>query len=112
MVDSEGEIFDVLYEPAPSLLEIQEIKKITIEATISMMEGFNTPPDIISQQIEELENTEQFSIVNSLKSIAFQAVFQIKILSSLCFVQLFFHSPFLMIGLLHSCVIKPILQKL
>jgi len=29
MVDSEGEIFDVLYEPAPSLLEIEEIKKIT-----------------------------------------------------------------------------------
>ena len=29
MVDSEGEIFDVLYEPAPSVLEIEEIKKIT-----------------------------------------------------------------------------------
>ena len=54
----------------------EEIKKITIEATISMMEGFNTPPDIIAQQIEELEKTEQFSIVNSLKSLAFQAVFQ------------------------------------
>ena len=54
----------------------EEIKKITIEATISMMEGFNTPPDIIAQQVEELEKTEQFSIVNSLKSLAFQAVFQ------------------------------------
>lgn len=54
----------------------EEIKKITIDATISMMEGFNTPPEIIAQQVEELEKTEQFSVLNTLKSLAFAAIFQ------------------------------------
>ena len=54
----------------------EEIKKITIEATINMMEGFNAPPETIAKAVEDAEKVDQFSIGNTLKSLAFGAVFQ------------------------------------
>ena len=54
----------------------EEIKSITIEATISMMEGFNAPAETIAKAVEEAEKVDQFSIGNTLKSLAYGAVFQ------------------------------------
>jgi hypothetical protein len=53
-----------------------EIKKMTIEATISMMEGFNAPPETIAKSVEEIESTNQYSLVSILKSLVWSALFQ------------------------------------
>lgn len=54
----------------------EEIKKLTIEATITMMEGFNAPPETIAQSVKEIESTNQYSLVNILKSLVWSALFQ------------------------------------
>jgi hypothetical protein len=54
----------------------EEIKKMTIEATISMMEGFNAPPETIAKSVEEIESTNQYSPVSILKSLVWSALFQ------------------------------------
>jgi len=54
----------------------EEIKKISVEATINMMEGFNAPAETIAKAVEEAEKVDQFSIGNTLKSLAYGAIFQ------------------------------------
>ena len=54
----------------------EEIKRISIEATINMMEGFNAPAETIAQAVDEAEKTDQFSIGSTAKSMAFGAIFQ------------------------------------
>ncbi len=50
-----------------------QLQEITIEKTIDMMEQFNVPEDQMLKQIEELEATSQFDIVNQVKGF-FMAV--------------------------------------
>ena len=40
----------------------EEIKKITIEATVNTMKGFNAPVEVIAASVEEMEKTDQFSL--------------------------------------------------
>ncbi|MCB0462847.1 MAG: DUF4199 domain-containing protein [Flavobacteriaceae bacterium] len=54
----------------------EQIKQISIEATISLMEGFNAPAETIAKAVEDAEKVDQFSIGNTLKSLAFGAIFQ------------------------------------
>lgn len=53
------------------------IKEKSIESTITMLEGFNTPNETIAQTVEEMENQNQYGLGNLLKSFAFGMVFQI-----------------------------------
>lgn len=46
------------------------LKDMTIEKTVAMMEGFNTPTEVIDQTITQIEEQDQYSIVNILKSLA------------------------------------------
>jgi hypothetical protein len=57
----------------PEAAEI--IKQATIEASVSMMEGFGAPQDAIDQTISQMENTNQFAIDSLLKSLAWQFLF-------------------------------------
>ena len=45
-----------------------------IENSISMMEGFGAPAEVIADQVAEMESQNQFSLGNILKGLAFQAV--------------------------------------
>lgn len=54
----------------------EEIKRISVEATINFMEGFNTPAEAIAKAVEDMEKVDQFSIGNTLKSLVYGAVFQ------------------------------------
>lgn len=54
----------------------EEVKRVTIEATVNTLKGFNTPADAIAQAVEEIENTDQFSIGNTSQSLAIGAVLQ------------------------------------
>ncbi len=46
------------------------IKEQTIEKTVEMLEGFNTPSDVIAQSVEQIESQDQFSIGNIIKGLA------------------------------------------
>ena len=46
------------------------IKEQTIEKTVELLEGFNTPTDVIAQSVEQIESQNQYSIGNVLKSLA------------------------------------------
>ncbi|GAA4933516.1 DUF4199 domain-containing protein [Algibacter agarivorans] len=46
------------------------IKEQTIEKTVELLEGFNTPTDVIAQSVEQIESQNQYSIGNILKSLA------------------------------------------
>lgn len=52
----------------------ETLKQKTIEQTVQMMEGFNTPAEAIDQTVENMESQNQFGIVGILKSLAFQLV--------------------------------------
>ncbi len=52
------------------------IQQLTVESTISMMEGFGAPPETIAEAVEKIESQNQFSIVNTLKSLAWGFLFQ------------------------------------
>ena len=54
----------------------EEIKKITIEATINTMKGFNAPVDVIAASVEEMEKTDQFSLGSTAQSLVFGSLFQ------------------------------------
>ena len=54
-----------------------QMKQQIIDNTVNMMEGFGAPPDQIAQQVEELEQQDQFSITATLRSLAFQMIFYI-----------------------------------
>lgn len=53
-----------------------EIKKLTVETTISMMEGFGAPAENIAEAVENIENQNQFSPLNIIKSMAWAFLFQ------------------------------------
>jgi putative flippase GtrA len=53
------------------------IKEKTIEVTVTMLEGFNTPSDAIAKAVEDIENQNQYAPLNLLKSFAFGMVLQI-----------------------------------
>ncbi|OZV68108.1 DUF4199 domain-containing protein [Winogradskyella aurantia] len=63
-------IFNVVDPEAAEL-----VKQASIEATVSMMENFGTPQETIDMAITEMENTNQFAVVNLLKSLAWQFLF-------------------------------------
>jgi uncharacterized membrane protein (UPF0182 family) len=52
----------------------ETLKQKTIEKTVQMMEGFNTPVEAIDKTVEQMESQNQFGIVGILKSLAGQLV--------------------------------------
>ncbi|WP_242157727.1 DUF4199 domain-containing protein [Aestuariivivens sediminis] len=46
------------------------VKEIAVEKTISMMEGFNTPPEKIAEQVDAMENQDIFSLKTQVFQIA------------------------------------------
>ena len=54
----------------------KQIQQITVESTIKMMEGFGAPPETIAEAVEKIESQNQFSFVNTLKSLAWGFLFQ------------------------------------
>jgi len=46
------------------------LKDMTIDKTVAMMEGFNTPTEVIDQTITQMEEQNQYSIANILKGLA------------------------------------------
>lgn len=51
------------------------IKQNTIENTVSMLEGFNTPVEAIDKAVKDIESNNQFSIGSIAKSLAGYLVF-------------------------------------
>ncbi|SFZ92521.1 Protein of unknown function [Flaviramulus basaltis] len=51
------------------------LKEKTIEKTVEMLEGFNTPSDVIAQTVEQIESQNQYSIGNIFKGLAGYLVF-------------------------------------
>lgn len=47
----------------------EELKQKTIEQTVQMLEGFNSPVDVIDQTVEQLENQNQYALGNVLKGL-------------------------------------------
>ena len=54
----------------------EQVKQLTVESTISMMEGFNAPADTIAQAVDNIESQNQYSVINLLKSLAMGLLFQ------------------------------------
>ncbi|PWH83174.1 DUF4199 domain-containing protein [Algibacter marinivivus] len=52
----------------------ETLKQKTIENTVQMMEGFNTPVNVIDETVEKMEAQNQFGIVGILKGLAGQLV--------------------------------------
>lgn len=45
----------------------ERVQELIIETTVNMMERFGAPEDSITEQVEALESTNQFSVVNQVK---------------------------------------------
>jgi len=58
-------LFNVIDTDAAEVL-----KEKTIEKTVQMMEGFNTPTEVIDKSVEEMESQNQYSIGNITKGLA------------------------------------------
>ena len=54
----------------------ETVKELTVESTISMMQGFNAPADTIAEAVDKIESQNQFSVLNSMKSVAWGLLFQ------------------------------------
>lgn len=54
----------------------KQIQQITIDSTVNMMEGFGAPAESIAEAVEKIESTDQFSILSTLKTIAWSLVLQ------------------------------------
>lgn len=52
----------------------EELHELIIESTVSMMERFGAPEDQIDTQIEQMEQSNQFTIGSQLKSILWSIV--------------------------------------
>jgi hypothetical protein len=50
------------------------LKEKTIESQVQMLEGFNVPNEQIAEQVELLENQDNFSIINIIKGFAIYLV--------------------------------------
>ncbi len=46
------------------------LKQKTIEQTVQMLEGFNSPTDVIDQTVEQIESQNQYSLGNIAKGLA------------------------------------------
>lgn len=53
------------------------LKEKILESTINMMQGFGVPAEAIAEAVDKIENQNQFSILNQLKSVAWQLLFYI-----------------------------------
>ncbi len=53
-----------------------QIQQLTVDSTISMMEGFGAPAEAIAEAVEKIESQNQFSILNTAKSLAWGLLFQ------------------------------------
>ncbi len=51
------------------------LKEKTIEQTVQMLEGFNTPNEAIAQAVEKIESQNQYSLGNIAKGVAGYLVF-------------------------------------
>ena len=51
------------------------LKELTIEKTVSMMEGFGTPVEAIAEAVDKIESQNQYSIGNIAKGLAGYLVF-------------------------------------
>ncbi len=58
-------LFNVIDTEAAEVL-----KQKTIEQTVNMLEGFNTPTEVIDQTVQQIESQNQYSIGNVLKGLA------------------------------------------
>lgn len=62
-------LFNVV-DPAAS----ETLTELTMESTRSMMERFGAPEDQINEALRNMQDNNQFSLVNQLKGYAFQLV--------------------------------------
>ncbi|WP_242203662.1 DUF4199 domain-containing protein [Aestuariivivens insulae] len=62
-------IFNVIDTDAALVL-----KEKTIEKTVNILEGLNTPNEVIAKSVEQIESQNQFGIANILKSLAINIV--------------------------------------
>ncbi len=46
------------------------LKEKTIEKTVEMLEGFNTPNEVIAESVEQIESQNQYSLGNIFKGLA------------------------------------------
>lgn len=53
-----------------------QMKQMTIDTTISMMEGFGAPAETIAEAVENIENQNQYGVVSLLKSLVWSFVIQ------------------------------------
>lgn len=53
-----------------------QIQQMTVDSTIKFMEGLGAQPESIAEAVERIEGQNQFSIVNTLKSLAWAFLFQ------------------------------------
>ncbi|MFK2819994.1 DUF4199 domain-containing protein [Flavobacteriaceae sp. LMIT009] len=54
----------------------KQVSEMTVEATISMMEGFGAPAETIAQTVEQLENQNQFGLGTIAKNMVWAFVIQ------------------------------------
>jgi len=54
----------------------KQIQQITIDATVNMMEGMGAPAETIAEQVEKIESQNQYSLINTAKSLAWGFLFQ------------------------------------
>jgi len=54
----------------------KQIQQITIDATVNMMEGFGAPAETIAEAVEKIESQNQYSLINTAKSLAWGFLFQ------------------------------------
>ena len=52
----------------------QTLTELTIESTREMMEGFGAPQDQINATLNEMQNQNNYSLINLLKGYAFQLI--------------------------------------
>ncbi len=56
----------------------ETLKQKTIEATVTMMEGFGSPAEVVAQTVDQMEKTDNYSPGNIAKGLAIQiAIFSV-----------------------------------
>ena len=54
----------------------KQIQQITVDMTVNMMEGFGAPAETIAEAVEKIESQNQYSLINTAKSLAWGFLFQ------------------------------------